>query len=138
MKFVALFLLVGALAWSWSGYKREALVPVSTHYQLQEEMKNLIAEVIASNVQGAKNLEFKKFWTEPTQTDLVRAVFEYSFDSAVATDDAVRSSLRGVAFLKPSADKSSWTLEKVEIEEESAEFEKGVFVQPGATPTQTQ
>lgn len=132
MKFVALFLLFGALVWSWSGYKRDSQVSVSTHYQLQNEMKTIISQVISENVKNPSNLIFKKFWTEPTATDQVRAVFEYSFESSVEKDDSVTTSLKGVAFLRPSEDRSSWTLEKVEIDEESANYQQGIVVQPNS------
>jgi hypothetical protein len=130
MKFVALFILLGAMAWSWNGYKRDSHVSVSTHYQLQNELKSIIAQVISENVQNPTNLVFKKFWTEPTQTEAVRAVFEYSFDSSVEKSDQVTTSLKGVAILKPNAEGTTWTLEKIEVDEESAEYENGLLVQP--------
>lgn len=130
MKFVSLFLLMGALAWSWNGYKRDSNVSVSTHYQLQNELKSIIAQVITENVENASNLKFTKFWTEPTQTEAIRAVFEYSFDSTVEKSDSVTTSLKGVAFLKPNSEGASWSLEKIEIDEESAQYQQGLLVQP--------
>jgi hypothetical protein len=130
MKFLSLIILIVLLGWTWAGYKHTGDVPVAVHYNLQNELRNFIADYIGKNVKGASNLQFYKFWTEPTQTKEVRAVFEYSFDTKNDNNEETTTRLKGYAFLTPEGGLDQWSLDKVEVNNQIIDFKSGSVITP--------
>lgn len=136
MKFFALILLFVLLAWSWQGYKHTGDVPVAVHYNLQTELRTFIIDYVEKNVPGATQIQFHRFWTEPTQTSEVRAVFEYSFESKDGRGETTSTRLKGVAYLTPEAGGlDQWSLDRVEVNNQTIDFQNGSTISP-QTPTQ--
>ncbi len=72
MKFLSIIILLALMSWTWTGYKSTADVSVITHVELQNELKGFIIGYIQENVKGSTNIQFVRFWTEPTNTKEIR------------------------------------------------------------------
>ena len=139
MKFVATFILLGLLAWTWNGYKHADEIPVAIHFRLQNELQLFITQYIQQHVSGAEKVQFYRFWTEPTNAkgaapNEVRAVFEYSFDSKDESGSLVTSHMTGAAFLTPTtptsdSNSAQWNLDRVEIDNQIIDFKTGSVVE---------
>ena len=135
MKFLSIIFLLGALVWSWQGYKNSSDVPVAVHYNLQNELKNFIIEYVGKNLPSAQQIEFHRFWTEPTQGQDVRAVFEYSFLTKEADGQEAETRLTGYAWLSPDPQKKAeWSLDRIEINNQVIDFKTGAVVPPTNEP----
>lgn len=137
MKFLSIIILLALMAWTWTGYKSTADVTVTTHVELQNELKNFITGYIQENVKGSSNIKFLRFWTEPTTSKEIRAVFEYSFDSIDTNQETTTTALKGYAFLTPREGNSEWSLDRVEINDQVIEFKNGSVVTVDGAPTPT-
>lgn len=119
------------MAWSWNGYKHNSDVPVLVHFQLQNELKDFIVEYVTQNQAGSSNVLFHRFWTEPTLTKEIRAAFEYSFDVTDDKGEKTNAVLTGYAYLTPKeGGENEWSLDRVEINNQVIEFQKGSLVTP--------
>ncbi len=136
MKFLSIVILLALMAWTWTGYKSTADVSVITHVELQNELKNFISGYIEQNVKGYSNIQFVRFWTEPTHTKEIRAVFEYSFDVTDANNESTTTLLKGYAYLTPQEGTGEWSLDKVEINDQVIEFKDGAIVKGDPNGTQ--
>lgn len=135
MKFVALFVFIGALWWSWHLTYSDAPVRFDTHASLQNEMKTIISNHIAEKRPSAKNLQFRRVWTETLNPDRVKVSFEYSFEDASAdegaeTDGTAEQILQGYAILNRSGagetgDEDAWSLDEVSADTTAIIFKRG-------------
>lgn len=130
MKFIAVIGLILILVITWRGYKGTSDVSSLTHYNLQTELKSFITNYIQTHLKGVSNITFQKFFTEPTNTAEVRAVFEYSFDSDSGEGDTARTLLTGYAYLTPQGDQKNWSLDRIEIADQVIDFKNGTLLGP--------
>ena len=130
MKFVALFVFIGALWWSWHLTYSETPVRFDTHASLQNEMKTIIGNHIAEKRPSATNLQFKRIWTETLNPDRVKVSFEYSFEDGSDAEGAAEQVLQGYAILNraPSGengDEDAWSLDEVSADTTAIIFKRG-------------
>ena len=131
MKFVAWFFLLGTLGLTWNGYRGLAEgVSVITHFNLQNELRQFIADYVKSHAPGVEQVSFVRFWTEPVEKGQVRAVFEYEFTSKDEKGESVSSRINGLAYLSPVAETQNWSLERVEVNDQVIEFQTDTVITP--------
>ncbi|PIT99249.1 MAG: hypothetical protein COT74_09580 [Bdellovibrionales bacterium CG10_big_fil_rev_8_21_14_0_10_45_34] len=131
MKFISVLFVVLVLYVSWNWSQHETEFDVSTHNQLQLELADFIQKYVRDNLPGVSNIIFHHVWTEPMTKGMVKASFEYSFDLPGNMGPASQSVLNGFALLAPSADRSGFILEHIEIANEKLEFKEGTTITPG-------
>lgn len=137
MKFLSVIFLLIILVWSWRGYKNTSEVSVAIHHHLQTELRNFITEYVMQNAPQATNVLFHRFWTEPTQTAEVRAIFEYSFDSKNDENENTTTRLRGFAYLSPQGGVDQWSLDRIEVNNQIIDFKNGSVISPQSTESQS-
>ena len=124
--------------WSWSSINAPSLLPEDTHIGIQEDLRRVITDYIAENVQGAKDLRFEKFWTETIKDDQIKATFSYSFeDASPEGQSGARVGVYGHAILNRSAQGDSeydvWNLDELFVQNNTVTFKEGLTVRSTGT-----
>ncbi|MBX9767623.1 MAG: hypothetical protein K2X47_10165 [Bdellovibrionales bacterium] len=138
MKFVSLGVLLLVLIFSWRETQRPGDIPAAIHFSLQSELQQFIQKYISENVASAKDIKFHRLWTKPVDIDTVDAQFEYSFLSQSDGEGVAKTLLAGSARLNrvPGKEAASegWSLARVQIDDQTIEFEQGVLIRSDGNP----
>ena len=127
MRYLSLILLLVLMAWSWAAVHRPPSVSEWVHWNLQEELRQIIIERInLSSENQVRGIRFKKLWTENLEDNQVKAHFQYMYEN----EDSVSSGIQGYMVLRvqENGGDSSWEITKFHIFKESLVFEEGLKV----------
>lgn len=134
MRYVSLVFLVFLMWWSRTAINAPALLPEDTHVGIQEDLRRVISDYIAENVEGATGLRFEKFWTETVKENQIKATFSYSFEeSSSEGQQGPRVGIDGHAILNRSKEENSefdvWNLDELYVQNNTITFQEGITVQ---------
>ena len=125
MRYLNLILLVILMLWSWSAIHKPSATSERDHWELQEELKQIITEQVAARTPYPQNIQFKNLWTENLKADKVKAFFHYSYESSSTAQ------IQGYAILqRKPGEPSPWAVIKIHIFNESIIFKDGTHLSP--------
>src|SRR4051794_32296101 len=133
MKIVSLLVFVVALIGTWKLAHRDQPISDAVHSGIQTDLKRIITEYVQKNLPNAKNLVFKRFWTESIQNNKVKASFAYSFDDANDKTGAASLDIAGFAILNKvseNADSAEWSMDELHILNSGVEFKEALKITP--------
>lgn len=137
LKFIGIIVVLAALKWTWSMANCEPAVDARTHVQVQSELKNIIAQVLAQLRPAATNLKFNSVWTEELADNKLKAHFSYSFKDQDESGEDVEQAEEGFGILNRIPDPNNptpnaWSLDEVTVSQEIIDFKKSIVIAPGA------
>ena len=132
MRYISLLLLTGVLYWSWAIVQAPLAIPESTHVDIQDDIKMMIAETVQNNLPTVENFRFERFWTENLETNKVKAFFTFSFENSAEQEEAARYGIEGSAVLTYDEAKNVWNVEGPIFSNNAITFKNGLTIHPGA------
>lgn len=138
MKFISLFVVVGALYWSWNMATSPRPLDQSTHLELQEDVMKMISEYVENNLPTSRGLKFDRFWTERIHDQKVKASFIYSFEDFNPELGEARVQIEGYAILnklieQETSDSESWSFDELHIQNNQIDFKEALVIDPSGT-----
>jgi hypothetical protein len=134
MKFISLFVFVGALWWTWHLTYSEPAVRFDTHASLQTEVQSIIMDYVNKHRPQATEIQFRKVWTETLNPNKVKVTFEYAFNDVVEESETTEQVFQGFAILNrvpaegSTSEEETWSLDEVSADNTSIIFKKGAEV----------
>jgi hypothetical protein len=137
MKFIGLAVFLIALKWTWSMALTEPVVDARTHVQVQNELRGIIAQVIAQLRPSATQLKFNSIWTEELGDNRLKAHFNYSFKDQDESGEEVDQTEEGFGILnrmkeEDNPNANAWSLDEVTVSQEVIDFKKSIVIAPAA------
>ena len=130
--FLALFVFVAAMVWSWKVIHSDAPVSFETHSGIQERLIDLIQSTIKATKPTAADIKIHQVWTEVISANKLKAHFKYSFheqgDSGPLTTQIAGEGILERQNPEDSSNEDRWTLSKVHTSSDSIVFEDGLIV----------
>ena len=108
-------------------------VSESVHADIQNDLKNIIAEYVQKNLPDSRNLKFEKFWTETVTPNQVKASFVYSFDNPDGGETA-QVQIQGSAILNKvdeTAETVTWSFDQLSISDNKVTFTEPIQITAG-------
>jgi len=128
MRYLSLIILVGIVFLTWKVSKIEAKVNVRVHHDIQMDLSKIIVAAIKAQLPNAYDIKFDKLYSETLNADHVKVLFAYSFRDK-GQEDQTATSISGEALvIKNEADRTQWTLEKINVSQSTLEFKDGLVV----------
>jgi hypothetical protein len=129
MRYISLLIILSLTILTWHVSRLEASVPVSVHNDIQMDLAKIITEAIRGQLPSARNIEFRRLYSETENADEVRVFFEYGFEDGQESAADVATGISGQAVVKRNADDpGTWVLETVKLSESTLEFKDGIVV----------
>ena len=125
MKYMGLAAMLIVLIWSWEVSFFSDPGQFFLHSSIQTRLTEIIQQAIVTKQPQAREIHFKRLWTESVSAQKIRAVFDYT----VILDDAdTRQSVSGSVDLFQQED-ASWLVDQVEINKEALKFTEPFIVE---------
>jgi hypothetical protein len=129
MRYLGLLIILSFVSLTWHLSKLEAKVPVGIHHDIQMDLAKIITTAIQTQLPQAKNVEFKRLFSEAKTSDEVHVFFEYAFEDDKEPTQGVSTGISGEAVVKRNpADPATWILDTVRLSESTIEFKDGIVV----------
>ena len=129
MRYVGLLVIISFVVLTWHLSKLEAKVPVGIHHDIQMDLAKIITAAIQTQLPSAKNIEFKRLFSETKSSDEVHVFFEYNFEDGPNETQNYATGISGHAIVKRNEkEPATWILETVRLSESTIEFKDGIVV----------
>lgn len=119
---------------SWAYIHNPSALPEVTHFELQEDVKEVIGSLIAERLPHAQDLNFERFWTELVNENQIKATFAYRFNDVDPELGEVQMRISGEALLNymPDADQGfgRWGLDEVSVTNTQVLYVEGAEILP--------
>lgn len=116
---------------SWAFIKAPLAISESTHIDIQDDIKLMIADTVQKSLPQVKDFIFNRFWTQSLDQNKVKAVFEFSFENAAESFDPARYGIKGYAILNFDEDNQVWNMEGPYFQNNEIQFKDGMIIRPG-------
>ncbi len=130
MRYIKLLILSLILSVTWIWVQKDQKVSELVHAEIQEDLKQLIANYIKKQLPDSKNIMFKNIWSETISDGKVKAHFKYSFDDSDKTAGTAGIAVDGYAILHQKNKRQNnidiWTLEEIQILNNHITFKEGL------------
>ncbi len=137
MRYLGLLIILSFISLTWHLSKLEAKVPVGIHHDIQMDLAKIITAAIQTQLPTAKNIEFKRLFSEAKDADEVHVFFEYSFEDDKQPTEGISTGISGEAIVKRNVqDPATWVLDQVRLSESNIEFKDGLVVTREGDTTQ--
>ncbi len=134
MKYIHLVILTLFLSLTWNLVQSDQNVSELIHAEIQDDLKVLIGNYVASQVPNVKNINFKNIWSESLSDTKVKAHFKYSFDDETENIGKSGNLIDGFAILNKTDETQDgaavWTLDEIQILNNHVTFEQGITLSP--------
>lgn len=140
MKVISLVVFIVALVGSWYLVQKQPTIPESVHVGIQSDLKKIIGEFILKKLPNAKNLVFKKFWTETLKENKVKATFAYTFEDTNESSGNVGMTIEGYAILNKlseSPEEMEWSFDELHIQNSDVEFKDPIHISSKPDPEES-
>ena len=110
-------------------------VPEIIHAEIQDDLKQTIADYVYQKLPNVKNIKFSNIWSESLGENKIKAHFKYSFDEDSSEVGKSENLIDGFAILNKSdqTDEGAtvWSLDEIQILNNHVTFEEGLTFSPG-------
>ena len=86
MRHLSFILLLFIVVCSWQFIHKTPAVSEWVHWQLQEELQNVIKDQVIRKMPSANHIKFQKIWTENLKRNQVKAFFSYTYQDSSTGD----------------------------------------------------
>ena len=134
MKYFSLIFILVIMHLSWAYVHKPPALPEVIHFELQEDIKDLISDAIALQLPTAQSLVFDRFWTELINENQIKATFSYRFSDADPEMGEVQIGVSGQAILNymPEGDEGpgNWGLDELNVTDTQILYIEGAEILP--------
>lgn len=128
MRYISLIIILSVVTLTWQLSRLEARVSVGVHHDIQMDLAKIISTAIQNQLPSAKNIEFRKLFSETKSDQEVHVYFEYEFEDE-KSPQPVTTGISGHAVVKRNSQgQGTWVLETVKLSESTLEFKDGIVV----------
>lgn len=130
MKIISLIVFLAAIIGTWHFSHRALAVPESIHVDIQNELKQIIADYVHKQLPTSKNVVFTRFWTQTVNPTKVKASFAYSFDDD-GKNGPTTVDINGYAILnksKEDANSEEWSFDELHISDSGVDFQQPLTI----------
>lgn len=138
MKYLGLIVLFAFMIWTYKLSSSSQGVPVSTHVNLVNELKQIMGDYLQQNVPGIQNISFLQVYTENRGSkDKLIAYVKYSYESPLENGQVTKELREGTIDLTSKDNGETWEPVSMDFKDLSVEFLEDLKIVPGSqTPAE--